>query len=1541
MNIVSTTSAVARTAASLSAPTPVPINNAQAIYQAAMRLLPFLEQGKPVTTAALRTLMMTSFGGSDAQGFWVWKDAYEALEVAQVLFLRRFGPAILSRSTTPQATLAMMKRIAELVPTHTRRSDQSQAMQQLSTPLPLAFVTAYAAAIASCDLVLEPSAGTGLLAVHAEIARASLILNELAATRADLLGLLFTRFPVSRHDAAHIDDHLDAAMEPSVVLMNPPFTVGAYVNGHVADGAWRHLSSAFARLRPGGRLVAITGTGLSPENPKWRPAFERLQQQGTIIFTAAIDGRVYARHGTNAETRLTVIDKVPAADPSRFVASPGKAEDVETLLSWITDLPPRTSGGFSDSIGALSNGILRNAAMQMAARSAARAAPVAAVAVVPKSIRPVRPVVPRAKPTRPIMASTTPAVPLAYELRDWMPEDGGRLTDTIYEPYALQSIDIPHAKPHPTPLVQSAAMAAVAPPKPSYQPLLPDAIIDEGLLSDAQLESLIYAGEAHCGHLTGAWTVDETCDVVSAAPEGAANAVCFRRGWFLGDGTGCGKGRQVAGIILDNWLQGRRRAIWISKSDKLLEDAQRDWAALGQEKLLVQPLSRYRQGTPIRLAEGILFTTYATLRSQEREGKKSRIAQILDWVGQEAGRAEGPTGTGEKPARRDEGPTGNRENWAGRTEGPTGIKESQTGLGENQSGAKKSFDGVIVFDEAHAMANAAGGKSERRDVAPSQQGRAGLRLQHALPDARVVYVSATGATAVENLAYAQRLGIWGSEDFPFANRAEFVAAIEDGGVAAMEVLARDLKSLGLYAARSLSYDGVEYDLLEHALTDEQIRIYNAYADAFQVIHNNLTAALEATNITSESGTLNRNAKSAARSAFESTKQRFFSHLITSMMTPTLIGAIEQDLADGHSAVVQIVSTGEALMERRLAEIPTEEWSDLHVDVTPREYVGGYLMHSFPTQLFEEYSDAEGNVYSRPVHDEDGNPVQCREAVRMRDEMIEKLASLPPVGSALDQIIHHFGTDTVAEVTGRSRRIVKKTGRDGIDRLAVENRPGSANLAETQSFMDDDKSVLIFSDAGGTGRSYHADLGARNQRLRKHYLLEAGWRADNAIQGLGRTHRTNQKQPPLFRPMAANVKAGKRFLSTIARRLDTLGAITRGQRQTGGAGLFRSEDNLESPYARAALRQFYLLLHQGKIDGCSLTTLETVTGLSLTTDEGGLRDELPPITTWLNRLLALRIETQNLLFEVFEQLMAGRIEGAIAAGNYDKGLETITAESIVVTDRRTVYTHPVSGAQSHVLTVARKDRIRPLGLVDALAIVRAEPQSVLLVNTRSSRAAIRLPTASLMLDDGTVEHRARLLRPTDELRFGLDALAETLWQPDDRKLFCELWDSEVAAVPEFTTSTFHIVTGLLLPIWRRLPDGDCRVYRIQTDAGERIIGRHIAPTLVATMFRNLGLDDVPRLAPEDAWTGLADGRIGLQLADGLILRRSRIMDDYRVELIGFTDAMVPRLKALGLISEIISWKLRLFIPTTAQGSAILAALLDRHTLVGVTDRTSAA
>jgi|GEM_PF-2911369 len=331
----------------------------------------------------------------------------------------------------------------------------------------------------------------------------------------------------------------------------------------------------------------------------------------------------------------------------------------------------------------------------------------------------------------------------------------------------------------------------------------------------------------------------------------------------------------------------------------------------------------------------------------------------------------------------------------------------------------------------------------------------------------------------------------------------------------------------------------------------------------------------------------------------------------------------------------------------------------------------------------------------------------------------------------------------------------------------------------------------------------------------------------------------------------------------------------------GAPTPASMNNAEAIYQAATL--LLPFLEQGK--PITTATLRT----AMTTSFGG--SDAQGLWVWKEGYEAL---------EVAQVLFLRRFDPAILSRSTKPQATLAMIKRIA--DLLPTHTRRSHGAQSHVLAVARKDRIRPLSLVDALAIVRAEPQSALRVNTRSNRAAIQLPTASLMLDDGAIEQRVRLLRPTDEMRFGPNALAETHWEPADRKLFCDLWQAEVAAVPKFTTSTFHIVTGLLLAIWRRVPDHDCQVYRIQTDAGERIIGRHIAPTLVATMLRNLGLDHVPALAPQDAWTGLVEGRVGLQLADGLILRRSRIMNDYRIELIGFTDALVPRLKALGLISE---------------------------------------
>jgi predicted RNA methylase len=426
------TALAAASAVAVSAPASPP-DVGRCIVTAAHLLLPHLEHGRQVDAAVLRAAMEQAFGSSDASGAWDWKTAYDACEAATVLFIRKYGKVLLRKAGSPANALPLLEKIVGLLPTHTRRSLESEAYQQFSTPISLGLAVTTAAAIKPTDRLLEPSAGTGLLAILAEIAGSSLLLNELADSRASVLSLLFPNVTVTRHDAAQIHDHLDSAIVPSVVIMNPPFSAMANVEGRIADAALRHIASALARLADGGRLVAITGANVAPDAPSWRDAYVRLQERGRVVFSAAVDGRAYAKHGTTFPTRLTVIDKLPADDPTVFPAAPGVAPDVATLLAWIAERVP-TRLPVDPSLAA------------------------AASATTPRTVRGYIARAARSG-SRPASVVDPGGVDLAYETVDWTPPQGTRLSDAIYEDYGLQSIRIPGAQDHPTQLVQSAAMA--------------------------------------------------------------------------------------------------------------------------------------------------------------------------------------------------------------------------------------------------------------------------------------------------------------------------------------------------------------------------------------------------------------------------------------------------------------------------------------------------------------------------------------------------------------------------------------------------------------------------------------------------------------------------------------------------------------------------------------------------------------------------------------------------------------------------------------------------------------------------------------------------------------------------------------------------------------------------------------------------------------------------------------------------------------------------------------------------------------------------
>jgi hypothetical protein len=1383
-----------------------------------------LSTGKKLTTKSIASVMDYTCGGTAAEGKWQMKTATDLIEGAVASRIKKIG-----------INCEKLAELQGLLISQSVRSDDQLQLQQFSTPPSIGSIMATAAQLTPDDIFLEPSAGTGMLAAFAAHAGCKeIILNEFSPTRAKILGHVFGDEHLHTFDAENINDYLPKKYQPTVVIANPPFSASPNVLKRNKDAILRHFRASMLRLRPNGRLVLLGSHWLLPDK------FSILEEFGTIILSAKINGDEYRRYGTTMPTRMLVIEKAMLPGIKRL--------DVDTtlpkLMEIVRELPARLQ------IHEVLNREEPNIDFFSIDLPLFRLGKIIATKVVP-AVQQIASVMQKV-----IVPSWAELVRLSYSPT---PPKSAELSDRLYESYSSCPIQIDQALQHPTPLVESAAMSSVSMPQPEYQPLLPAEVLNKGLLSHAQLESVIFAGQAHSKMLTGHWEYhDKAKRLEQTASE---NGTEYRQGFFLGDGTGAGKGRQIAGIILDNWLQGRTKALWVSKNFTLIEDARRDWVALGGQPEQIIDLSKYAQGEKISCPEGILFVAYATLRTQAKEAKVSRLDQIIDWTGGD------------------------------------------------------TFDGCICFDESHLMGNAVGEDSGRGIKAASQQGMAGIDLQNRLPQARVVYISATGASKVSSLAYAPRLGLWQTIDFPFKNREDFISSMEDGGIAATEVIIHNLKAHGVYLARALSYQGVGYETLVHELTLAQVGAYDAYAAVFEQIHTNIEQALAATNVVNLAGKcINGQAKSAAMSAFKGAKQRFFQHLINAAKVPTVIKAIKQDLIDGYAAVLQIVSTDEALLNRRLEGIPPSEWGDLRLDFTPKEAIVQYLEGSFPTRL-HSISEVDGKTVATPTEDAEGNPIFSQEAVGLRDALIERIADLPSIAGFLDQLIWHFGTDAIAEVTGRSKRVVLKN-----NQYKLETRSATANIAETNAFQDDRKQILIFSGAGGTGRSYHAALDVQNQRLRRHYLVQPGWQASEAVQSLGRTHRSAQAQPPVFVLVTTDVRGEIRFTSTIAKRLDSLGALTKGQRQTGGQNLFDADAaNLTSIYAKAALADFCKAMARLGIGHISCVDFERSTGLSLTNDEGDIKEI--PINTFLNRLLALSIDKQNLLFEDFEQRLHLKVQEAKESGHYETGLETLKSDGgFRVISEQPLISH-ANGSQTICFEIEGLYKPVKRSVISAQLISEREGSTCLI---RNGEVAIVRRHEQIADVDGDLLVRCTLERPSGSTNISEKKIVKDGWETTTASgNFWQSWATELAEMPEFLPRKHYLVSGMLLSIWNKIPgDSTPRIFRLQTSDGLVLLGRSIKPKHVAQLLAQFDIEavsspeQVHQMVLDDTIVDVGRHQLGL----------SKVRGESRIEVLNHSGSCdIHWLLVAGCFKEIINYRSRVFVPVVDAGLKVIARL----------------
>ncbi|KAL0867356.1 hypothetical protein Bca101_046474 [Brassica carinata] len=898
-------------------------------------------------------------------------------------------------------------------------------------------------------------------------------------------------------------------------------------------------------------------------------------------------------------------------------------------------------------------------------------------------------------------------------------DEGGTAGETFMD-YRPPKLSI--GPPHPDPIVETSSLSAVQPPEPTYDLRIKEELEESKALSCLQIETLVYACQSRY--------IKEL------------NLFADKGNGFL-------------------------NSAYVNPLNKL-------------------PYSKL-DSKNVGVKDGVVFLTYNSLIASSEKGR-SRLQQLVQWCGPD-------------------------------------------------------FDGLLIFDECHKAKNLVPEAGSQ----PTRIGQAVVDIQDKIPQARVLYCSATGASEPRNMGYMVRLGLWGAGT-SFSDFSKFLGALDKGGVGALELVAMDMKARGMYVCRTLSYKGAEFEIVEAPLEAGMEAMYNKSAEFWAELRiEMLSANAFLPNEKPNSSQLWR--------LYWSSHQRFFRHLCMSAKVPVTVRLAKKALSANKCVVIGLQSTGEARTEE--AGVELDDFVSGPRELLLKFVEENYPLPEQPEPLSEDDSvkelhrkrhsaspgvsvrgrvrkmakwkpdsDDESYLESEAESADDSNdsddefqicqicsgederkkllhcsecdklfhpdcvvpPVtdlpteawicySCKEkteeyiqarrvyiaelqkryeaALERKVKILEIIRSLNlpnnPLDDIVDQVnplsklwqlgcvdcricsIHRLncvlgGPDKVAEITGRRGMLVRASNGKGVTYQARNTKDITmemVNMHEKQLFMDGKKFVAIISEAGSAGVSLQADRRAANQRRRVHLTLELPWSADRAIQQFGRTHRSNQTSAPEYRLLFTNLGGERRFASIVAKRLETLGALTQGDRRKVThlskpypsclAGPSLSAYNYDSNFGKKSLMVMYRgIMEQEKLPvvppGCSTDEPETIkefltkaraaliavgivrdSVLANGKDTGKLSgriidSDMHDVGRFLNRLLGLPPDIQNRLFELFTSILDVLVHNARIEGTFDSGIVDMKANSVeLLTTPKTVHVDQMSGASTMLFT----------------------------------------------------------------------------------------------------------------------------------------------------------------------------------------------------------------------------------------------------------------
>lgn len=1078
---------------------------------------------------------------------------------------------IVAEADEPKATFEKLVALYERQPNLSTRTSTSVEEQAYSTPAPLAFLASDLAGVTPKTTVLEPTAGNGMLLIAASPEKATV--NEINPARAS--SLKAQGFRVTSKDAsAHVlADGVD------VVLANPPFGVVKDAGGvsktftvktPLGHGVkTNEIDHAIAleqlkAMKPDGRAVLlVAGVNKLARTPEARSDayngaakrkfYYHLYGNYNVVDHFTVAGELYSRQGAAWPIDIIVIHgtgksalDLPAAAPPRVYDNyPALAEllgrnyddiaasrvltagDTKQSLAGVSAVPGESSNG-PTVVPELPRGPDTGHG-ELSQEPAQRGQPVR-VGDVQAGAAAEHGVLPAERGGEPAGGVEPERVGEAGLLgglpRDQVTEAGADDGQPSRAEIAASGQGLAGGQSDKVGIADGSGGVGQRVYRPSSKSkpvgtLVPGNMGDSIADSLRALESRVGPVDAYVAQELGYppksishYFSAEQVDALGLAIE----QIKRNSGFIIGDQTGVGKGRVVAGVI--RWaIKNGRVPIFVTEKPNLYADMMRDLRDIGMED--IRPLmTNAQQRVPLdgggeiktgasnihnamlqRMADtsdlgnfNMLFTTYNQM--QTVQGKATSRMALLNSLGRR---------------------------------------------------------GMVVFDESHNAGGSDSGRKNARqleaDGGSAKTGRAAF--------ARGLSNLAQG-TFYSSATYAKRpsvMDLYGKTDMRLAvkgNVDKLPAAIAAGGVPLQQVVASMLAKSGQYIRRERSFEGVEYNTPVTKVSREAAEAISSMMLAIKEFDDTKGLAVERmkerakreAKSVSEDGSVG--AAGAESTNFTSVMHNLISQMLLALKADAAADRAIEALKRGEKPVITLANTMGSFIGDYVDGASLKGGDRIGIGF--RDLMRNYLEKSRMVTI----KDQEGNKTRIRLGDEDLGPAGMAFFKRAKD-VIEKAPDIDKVPlSPIDWIHHRLREEgyTSGEITGRQHTIeYQKSGEPIYRPRSGAQTSIAARRKAITGFNEGGLDALVLNQAGSTGLSLHASEKFKDQRRRRMILAQAEGNIDTHMQMLGRVHRTGQVVAPAYDQLVADIPAEKRPAAVLAKKMASLNANTTGARSS--------------------------------------------------------------------------------------------------------------------------------------------------------------------------------------------------------------------------------------------------------------------------------------------------------------------------------------------------------------------------------------------------------